>query len=231
MARTDWLPHSHKALNGKATRSYRYLLDLENRERMGFGPATPYGEWFSKVFMPNFLTYSAVFEAWLNPAERTPLKMDALADAEKEFVPLYRQLYSGMLKGNPLVTNVDLDAMDLPKRSEGGRTSSPVSNTYPGFSIDSGTIRRLIISYFDKKSRKRKSKPEGQHGVEIRWAILLAPPADIDELRNSSFDTRSPFVLDFEESERGETVYVCLRWENTRGEKGPWSGIQSAIIP
>jgi hypothetical protein len=31
--------------------------------------------------------------------------------------------------------------------------------------------------------------------------------------------------------QRGKTVYFALRWENTRGEKGPWSEIMSAIIP
>jgi hypothetical protein len=35
----------------------------------------------------------------------------------------------------------------------------------------------------------------------------------------------------FENDQRGKTVYFALRWENTRGEKGPWSAIQIAIIP
>ncbi|MDR2362267.1 MAG: hypothetical protein LBD91_06005 [Prevotellaceae bacterium] len=29
----------------------------------------------------------------------------------------------------------------------------------------------------------------------------------------------------------GKTVYFALRWENTRGEKGPWSDIMSATVP
>jgi hypothetical protein len=43
--------------------------------------------------------------------------------------------------------------------------------------------------------------------------------------------TRTSLTLEFDEPDRGKTVYFCLRWENTRGQKGPWSPIQKAIIP
>jgi hypothetical protein len=43
--------------------------------------------------------------------------------------------------------------------------------------------------------------------------------------------THTPFTLEFDENERGKTIYFCLCGENTRGEKGPWSEIQNAIIP
>lgn len=45
-------------------------------------------------------------------------------------------------------------------------------------------------------------------------------------LKNSPAHT-----LTFDENQRGKTVYFALRWENTRGEKGPWSQIVSSIIP
>jgi hypothetical protein len=113
----------------------------------------------------------------------------------------------------------------------GGKTPSPVAGTYPDFDIDSGTIRRLTLHFFDQGSKKSKAKPKGQHGSEIKWAILSAPPASLTDLTNSSFDTHTPFTLEFDESQRGQTVYFCLCWENTTGQKGPWSEIQSAIIP
>jgi hypothetical protein len=69
------------------------------------------------------------------------------------------------------------------------------------------------------------------HGAEIVWAILPEPPKDISELIHSAFCTASPFRLEFKESDRGKTVYLCVRWENTTGEKGPWTAILSAIIP
>jgi hypothetical protein len=67
--------------------------------------------------------------------------------------------------------------------------------------------------------------------MELAWAILPAPTVDWKELIHSSFDTHTPLRLTFDGTERGKTVYFALRWENTRGEKGPWSEIMSAIIP
>ncbi|MDR3235698.1 MAG: hypothetical protein LBT48_03095, partial [Prevotellaceae bacterium] len=101
--------------------------------------------------------------------------------------------------------------------------------TMPFFEIDSSVIRRLIIHFFDQDTKK--AKPAGVHGAEIRWAIRDEPVVDVEDLTNSSFDTRTPFTLEFKGHERGQTVYFCLCWENTTGEKGPWSEIVGAIIP
>jgi hypothetical protein len=69
------------------------------------------------------------------------------------------------------------------------------------------------------------------HGAEICWAVLDTPPVNWSQLVNSSFDTASPFRLSFEGEMRGRRLYFALRWENTRGAKGPWSEIQDTVIP
>jgi hypothetical protein len=110
-------------------------------------------------------------------------------------------------------------------------TPTPVATTYPDFDIDSSTIRRLTIHFYDQGQKTSKAKPAGQHGAEIRWAMRDTPPASLKDLTNSSFDTHTPITFEFDESERGKMVFFCLCWENTRGEKGPMSEIQSAIVP
>jgi hypothetical protein len=120
--------------------------------------------------------------------------------------------------------------MGLPTRSSGGHHSAPVVATFPDFDIDSNLIRHPTIHFYDH-GKKSKAKPAGQHGAEIRRAILDALPVDVSALTNSSFDTHLPFTIEFERHERGKTVYFNLCWQNTRGEKGPWGEIQSAIIP
>jgi hypothetical protein len=45
------------------------------------------------------------------------------------------------------------------------------------------------------------------------------------------FDTDSPLEIEFDEADRGKIVWFAVRWENTRGQKGPWSEIFFAIIP
>jgi hypothetical protein len=37
--------------------------------------------------------------------------------------------------------------------------------------------------------------------------------------------------LVFNGEQRGTTLYFAMRWENNRGEKGPWNDIINVIIP
>jgi hypothetical protein len=78
---------------------------------------------------------------------------------------------------------------------------------------------------------KSKAKPYGVNGAVIAYAVLDAPPADVSALTRSVPATRTPHVLEFTEEERGKTVYVAICWQNEKGEKGPWSEIESAIVP
>jgi hypothetical protein len=53
----------------------------------------------------------------------------------------------------------------------------------------------------------------------------------VEDLKNSAFDTASPYTFTFDESDRGKALYICPRWENSKGEKGPWGEIGKAIVP
>jgi hypothetical protein len=102
--------------------------------------------------------------------------------------------------------------------------------SFPEAETDTSVIRLVRIHFWDSVTKKRR-KPHGVHGAEIRWAILDHPPKSVAELINSSFDTASPFTLTFDETDRGKRLYFCLRWETNTNLKGPDGEIYSAIIP
>jgi hypothetical protein len=227
----DWQPHNHEQLFDQATITAKYLSVEENQARMGFNPHSAQVKWLNAEFFVKYEAFKTAFENWLNEAARTKLLTEQLVEAEKVFRLVYRQLYTGFLKESPFVTDNDLLAMGLPKRHTGGGVPSPIATTYPECRVDTGTLRRLIIHFFDQDKIKSKAKPAGQHGAEICWVISDTPIIDVSNLTHSAFDTKTPFTLEFEGHDRGKTVYFCLRWENTRGEKGPWSEIHNVIIP
>ena len=111
-------------------------------------------------------------------------------------------------------------------------TSTPgaAPETYPEAEADTSVIRQVTIHFWDSATKKR-GKPHGVHGAEIRWALLGHAPASVNELTSSDFDTTSPFTLKFDESRRGQRVYFSLRWETTMNLKGPFGKIYSAVIP
>ncbi|MDR3235534.1 MAG: hypothetical protein LBT48_02260 [Prevotellaceae bacterium] len=134
------------------------------------------------------------------------------------------------LRGNPLILDEDMIAMGLPKHPRRSRTPPNAPTNYPMLEIDSSMIRRLILPFYDLDTMRR-AKPAGAHGVEICWAVFNEQVVKVGDLVNTSFATRSPFFLDFNDEQRGHFAYFCLRWVNTRGVKGPFGEIVSAIIP
>jgi hypothetical protein len=185
-------------------------------------------DWLDAEFSPKKAVWDGAWAGYLNPETRTPVITLAKQEARKGYEPPLRLLIQ-MMEHNPRISVEELKEMgiSIPDHSN---TPAPVATTYPVYTIDSATIRFLKLHFHDQNSL-HKSKPHGQHGAEIRWAILDAAPASVDDLARSAFDTNSPFTLEFDEADRGKTVYFCMRWENTRGEKGPWGEILFAIIP
>ncbi len=50
--------------------------------------------------------------------------------------------------------------------------------------------------------------------------------------RDGGFDARrtTPYVAAFDGTDANKVAHYMLRWENTRGETGPWSETASATI-
>jgi hypothetical protein len=228
--RKDWLPFNHTALYDKAQQTVVYLMDAANRNRMGFAPDTAQGEWLDSEFAPRCTAFTEAYQTWENPATRTRVMTTILTGARKEFEAVYRQLYSGFLRQSPLVTNADLTAMGFPERTTSRRNRIPPPDTIPSATIHLPSPGVVEIHYRDMGTQNR-AKPDGVHGAEIAWEILETPPGSWESLTNVSINIQTPIRLSFDLDVQGKKLYFALRWENTRGEKGPWSAIHSTVIP
>jgi hypothetical protein len=162
------------------------------------------------------------------PATRTTLTVQAKNDARKLLEANIRQAINQYLAYNPAVTDIDHEGLGIPIHSK-SRHPAPVEKTFPWTKASTALIRHLSFDY--GSSETSKTKPAGQHGMELASVISDTKPANIRELTHSHFDTHTPLVIEFEEEERGKTFWYAVRWENNNGEKGPWSEIMSVVIP
>ncbi|MDR3238103.1 MAG: hypothetical protein LBT84_06340, partial [Spirochaetia bacterium] len=175
-----------------------------------------------------FTTYQAAYTAYLAPNHGkldTRNKNDAraaLKSALREFVKAY-------LLYNPALSNADRELIGLHVHST-KPTPTPAPSTFPEYDIDTSILNRLSVHIWNVRN-KRKGKPDGVHGAEIAWEVRTTPPSKAEDLANSAFTTRTPYTLEFTGDQRGQVVYFCLRWENNKGQKGPWGEIVSAVIP
>jgi hypothetical protein len=139
-----------------------------------------------------------------------------------------RAFIKEFLTYNSLVTDADRDTLGLPIHKT-TRSKSQVADKPPHISVRGDGPRRLLFLF--SESETSKAKPEGQHGLDLVLVISDTAPASYDELTSSMFSTHSPLIWTFPLAYAGRRVFFAARWQNTRGEKGPWTEIQSAIIP
>jgi hypothetical protein len=153
------------------------------------------------------------------------LKTKCRTALEKAIRPFIKEY----IANNHLISDKDRIHLGVTVRDP-NPTPTPVSDKPPFIIIVLLSAGVILIKFGDIETGKR-GKPLGQTGAELAYAILDNKPEDWDELSHSIFSTRSPFRLSFKGTERGKILYFALRWQNTRGEKGPWSEIMSVIIP
>jgi hypothetical protein len=76
--------------------------------------------------------------------------------------------------------------------------------------------------------------PPGGASVEMATGTkreLLKAPVSGDELPHSRFTRRKKELYDFPAEDSGKTVFFCVRYENAKGESGPWGPLFSSVIP
>jgi hypothetical protein len=91
--------------------------------------------------------------------------------------------------------------------------------------------------------------PEGSnYGVRLYWGLmphggaaieaalgpkreLTRPPVNGDELPHSVFFRGKKKTLDFSQEDSGKTLYLCARYENSKGEAGGWGVMINVVIP
>ncbi|MDR3328629.1 MAG: hypothetical protein LBS63_00785 [Prevotellaceae bacterium] len=160
--------------------------------------------------------------------EKTSVIVAQKNAARAALIALVRALVNFQLR-NPAISDAERVALGLHVH-DGTHSPVPVPTSRPELNIDVLDVRRLRVAFHDMGSAG-KAKPYGVNGAVILYAVLDAPPTSPATLTRSVLATHTPFTLEFAEEERGRTVYVAICWQNEQGEKGPWSEIESAIIP
>ncbi|MDR1722602.1 MAG: hypothetical protein LBR84_01530 [Tannerella sp.] len=221
---TDYIPHSYDGLAIWLNNFTAFVSDQANMTRLGIAA--------DKI---NALLLSANQFIAANTAADEPNAGSAdllvRSEAASAATNAVRYFVNSQLRYNDAVTDQDRVNMGLTVPDH-EPTPAPVPVTWPVTTAKLPSEGIIEIHYVDSASPEgHRAKPAGVHGAEIRHAILTSPPTSDADLINSDFSTRSPHRFTYNLSQRGQTVYFRLRWENTRGQKGPWAPIVSAIVP
>jgi hypothetical protein len=217
----DWLPHREQDFTDLCVKWKTGLADAANITAFGWNQTEVTA---ALGAVDGFLTAREDYEN--DDSSKNRLKKDEAKDAARSFM---RDFANTSMRFNKRMMDEDRLFYGLHPQ-DGTRTPDTEPVSFPEAEGGTAIPRQVAVHYWDSVTKKR-GKSRGIHGAEVRWAVLGHPPAGIDELIHSDFDTASPFILKFDEADRGKRVYFCLRWVSGTNLKGPWGEIYSAVIP
>ena len=220
MGTQNYLPNAYNALLNWLSNFMVYLND--NYPRFGIAVDKVV---IVQIAIENFsMAHEKAEHPNAGKADRLDRRMKA-ADAKK----VVRKFVNEYLRYNSAV--MDDDRVNLGMTvAETRHSPSAKPDTWPLVEVRAVGLRQLRLDWHDSATASKK-KPHGVHGCEVRYEIGIDQPSSIDDLKRSDFSTRSHVSLLFDEADRGRVIYFCLRWENTRGAKGPWGDIVKTIVP
>jgi hypothetical protein len=227
MSYKDYLPHTDDGILDWITNFLQYLMSRLTKFKV------PQEEYDGLDGERN--TYAQKLAVSKAPATRTPMSVRGKNVAKRVLEKHTRKVVKEYLIDNHILTEEDLTMLGLPVHKT---TRAPIPPPTDAVALE---LRQLLghrvevnfsaVLLDPAEKEHREAKPFGVRGAEIRWAILPEPPKSQDDLVHSEFDTRTPYILQFDIPQAGKTLYVCARWENTTGQKGPWGKIVDAVIP
>ncbi len=133
-------------------------------------------------------------------------------------------------------------------------TGATTPSSRPLALVESGQRLTHQLRLVDESTPTRRARPAGVLGAEV-WVRLdepnrqmahgqmaksggdavvsgeqSRPIGDPAALTFLTMTTRPSFRAEFKAGEGGKTAVYVARWVNTRGEKGPWSEITTAMV-
>ena len=141
----------------------------------------------------------------------------------------------------------DADYIDL-----GLKIPDTIKTTVPDpVDIAKGSIEltiRYVLTVVHEIIEGPHSDTRANHGVRVNFGVvaddpaaqsaltgkqyyLAAPPHSPDQLAADKFTRRKRHAIAFPAEDSGKTAWFALRVENSKGGKGPWGEMFSAIIP
>ncbi len=216
MPKNGPFPSKEADLNNYFQAAVAYLI--LNKARLLVSPAN------QALLTAQLAAWNDVYPASQNSNTKTKTIVENKDSAKETLIGTLRSVYGDI--PNSVLTAEDRNTLNIGDRNA-PKTAAPVPSTKPVAQVDTSNRLEHTISFIDESGSA--AKPDGVRGCQI-WFKIGEPATDPNELSYMATDTASPYTYHFAGDNAGKAVYYWLRWENTRGEVGPWSNVVMATI-
>lgn len=140
----------------------------------------------------------------------------ARPNSDKRFIA--KGVFSGLLG----VSNADKTALGLTLVDQ---TKTPIAPpvSAPLLNVIGATPGVHTLRFADSNTPDRRGKPAGTIGLQLFVAVATGSVNDPAVAPFKAFVTRQPYGVVFDASSSGKLATYFARWQNAKGEAGPWS--------
>lgn len=165
--------------------------------------------------------YQAAYIAATDPSTRTPVTVAAKDTAKFTAVALAREL-AQIVKADPDTTDMQLTELGITV-DKFPATPVPTPTTFPLLDFLSATPGVHRLQFRDSDTPTTKAKPPGAISMEVWTDIgtVVAPTPSAAAFYGDK--TKSPFIVEYDEADRGKISTIFARWKTQTGKVGPWS--------
>ena len=229
----DYIPNNDAAFDTW----FKFLNQYVAQKCGGSDPAWTHIPQAARTGMIN--SYSAWYTAYANTiGPHTPVETETKNNAKKASKQVIRPFVNQYLRFPP-VADEDRTAMGIPNHD-----TIPTSITAPENQVEADvTFPGIHLVELRKIRPVSGTAPDTRSDYGIRIYYGFTEPASEKfpfrlnaavktgrVLPYSVFTRRKKEWFDFD-GESGNTAYFCLRYENSKGEAGPFGPVLSAVIP
>ncbi|GMO48072.1 MAG: hypothetical protein Pg6C_10380 [Treponemataceae bacterium] len=216
----DWIPSREQDIVDLAQKWTAVLADSAKSTAFGWdsGECT---EVSGKINA--FLTARADYEV-----NDSSVKRLAKDEAKEEAIDAMRDFANSFVRFNK--------KMDDPaKLVMGIRPKDAVPTAHPAPSSQPETAVENTPNHFEHKvmalnHEGKASKPADAYGVRFAWQVGGEKPASGADLPKTKFNRKPVLIAAHTEADKAKTAYYATCYENSKGETGPWSPIEEAVI-
>lgn len=192
------------------------------------GWGIPAGE-LEKI-LPKLNDFIAALSKLNAPGGHTPENTQAKNDARHALTPVLSKFIQRYIYMNDAVTRADLLHIGLPLHDTTSTVHpAPVSQLMLEVMIVNSRHTVTAIDMVSKSSRR----PADAYGCKFACKVCKVgepAPTNPNDFGNTVFTRKTSAVYDHPEVEEGSVAYYAGRYENAKGEAGPWSKIARVII-
>ncbi len=173
--------------------------------------------------------------AWLIAKDKqncTSAQRKAKDLARADYEALIRPFIQKWIYRNPLMDDAEVEQCGLRPRDR-IRTKVPVPDAIPLVEVlpgSSNTFKVIFRQQLNEPGSTKRGKPKGVAYCEFVYVIGSLPNSP-DNCNKYHLATRSPLKVQITPGQGGQTVWFYARWVNTTGEGGPWTTLDSFLIP